>query len=196
MRTMAIIGIVSGVGLAGCASGPRGVASMQPPSVAEVPSIRIGHTLVLDPQVDPQTGVHVASEGNGVVVHFAHAACAGTGSDAQFEPNWVDTSVQSAETDPTSPAPAQAIRVVLDDGRRFVAVWKSGDAERGYRAMAQAFNALDSSPRGSSVAISSSDVDVSGPLSAVTYDGHHVVVAFAALANRSLAAVAIPIEAL
>jgi hypothetical protein len=194
MNTMVILGVVGIVGLTGCASVSEGVASMQPESASQPSSVRVGEARLLDPRVNPSAGVRVTAEGDALVVRFAHPG-RGTGEIERMDPISLQTISKTVAPVDRSSSGGHPQRVVLDGGR-FIVCWKSGDAEQGYRAMAQAFNASDGSPRGAPVAISPADADVSGSLSVATADGHNVVATFAASTGDAFAAYAVPIEAL
>jgi hypothetical protein len=194
MNTMVILGVVGIASLTGCASVSEGVASMQPESASQPSSVLVGQARLIDPHVNPSAGVRVTADGDALVVRFAHPGR--LGEMERMDPVSLRTISQApAPVDRSASWGGRPQRVVLDGGR-FVVCWKSGDGENGYRAMAQAFNANDGSPRGAPVAISPSDADVSGPLSVATSDGHSVVATFAASTGDAFAAYAVSIEAL
>jgi hypothetical protein len=193
MRRMITIGALGLVALSGCASVGDGVASMQPQSsLSEAPSVRMGTARLLDAHIDPMAGVRVAAEADVIVVHYANPG--GEGFADRLDPSSLQTlSHTSSRADPS--LQSQGVqRIALDDART-VLYWKAGDAERGYRAMAQAFNAADGSPRGAPEIFSPSGADVIGPVSAVR-SGNRIIATFAASSGDSFAAYAVPIEAL
>jgi hypothetical protein len=195
MRSALISGVIGIVALSGCGSVRGGVASMQAQSPSELSSVRVGHARLLDARINPSAGVSVAADEDGVVVRFAHPR--GLGEVERLDPVSLYTLSQGAEEVDRAPSTQGDEQRVVLDGGRFIVIWKSGDAENGYRAMAQAFNSSDQSPRGAPVAISPWNANVSGPLGAATSDGEHVVATLAASsAGGSFAAYAVPLEAL
>lgn len=193
MRTVAVVlGVFGLAALSGCASVSEGVALMQPQSGGEPASVSVGTARMLGGNVNPSAGVRVASDDGTFVVRFAHPGR--LGAVERLDASSLETLSQTSERAEHTEQPRGAQRVVLESGR-FVVCWKRGDAETGYVAMAQAFNAAGA-PRGGPVEISPAGLDVVGPLSAATSDGHRVVAAFAASSGGSFSAYAVPIEAL
>jgi hypothetical protein len=156
------------------------------------PALRIGDARVVDGQVDPTVPVRVRTEGRTVAVVFARprgdhelvhldsASLLPVSSDQRVaaEPAW---------------APSEgAVRVVLDHNR-FVVCWRRGDAEHGYRMIAQAWTG-GGYPIGRPVVISPREADVLGPPQAVAVDGDRAVVAFAATAGDRVELLAVALR--
>lgn len=193
MRTVTmVLGVLGLAALSGCAPASEGVALMQPQSGGEPASVAVGPARVLGGNVNPSAGVRVASDGETYVVRFAHPGH--LGAVERLDASSLETLSQASERAESAELPRGVQRVVLDGGR-FVVCWKKGDAESGYVAMAQAFDAAGA-PRGGPVEISPEGLDVIGSLSAATFDGRHVIATFAASSGGSFSAYAVPLEAL
>lgn len=201
MRFCEILSVVVAVGATGCAERLRaGVTLMQPESTQELASVEVGPGRVLDEDVDPMDGVSLAKSEDSVVARFSPPR--GPAENERLDPKSLEIISQSRQEDArkglerTPAPPTQPLRVVVDGGRHVVVLWKEGDGEHGYRAMAQAFNSSDHSPRGAPAAVSPLGADVAGPLNAIKVDDHRVLVAFAAsTANGGFAAYAVPVAA-
>jgi hypothetical protein len=193
MTTIVVLGLAGAMLLSGCASTSEGIALMQPESTKGAASVRVGQSRVVDAHINPLVGVRMATEGDAIVVRFARpgrlTAVARLDSTSLDELSMTTEAVDHSPVD-TLPGPT-----VLDGGR-FIVCWKTGDAERGYRAVAQAFNTADGSPQGSPVVISPPDLDVIGRPRAVQIDGHRAVATFEASTGRSFALFAVSIEVL
>jgi hypothetical protein len=190
MRIVTVLGIAGALGSSGCASTSEGVALMQPESAQGVASVLVGPASVVDARVDPSGGTDMSLEGGSIVVRFArpgrHAAVARLDSTL-LEPSLTTTGAVDPSPVDTQPRPAL-------DGGRFVACWKIGDFERGYRAVAQTFDATDGSPQGAPVVISPPGLDVIGTPRAVNIDGHRAVATFEASTGEAFALFAVSIE--
>ncbi len=190
----AALGVVVALSASGCAArGRAGVALMQPPSTPELPSIELGSAQVLDLPVDPMEGVRVTTDEGAVVARVSPPR--GPAEVDRLDPASLRILSHRQESGEGPPAPTVGtLEVPLDGERRLILLWKSGDAEHGFRVMAQAVDARDSAPRGAPVVVSPGGSDVAGPLSAVALDEHHVVVGFAAsTADGSFAAFVVPL---
>jgi len=143
--------------------------------------VRAGEVRVVDSHVNPMVPVRLSVEGDEVAVRFAHSRNGGAVAHldrTSLAPIGPELPL-SAER-PAAPS-TEAARVVLRDGRSIVC-WKSGDFERGYRVMAQAWTG-GGQPIGAPVAISPADSDVFGAPQIVTVDGDHAIAAFAVVAD-------------
>jgi hypothetical protein len=180
--------VVGMAGATGCASsgalsagndarnglGVLGVAEAQAP---EGSGVLRGTVRVLDTQVNPLVPVRLTAEGDEVAVRFAHSRRGGAvvHIDGQSLAPIGDEAPVAAER---REAPSgRSVRVVFRDGR-FIECWKAGDAERGYKVMAQAWTG-GGDRIGSPVAISPADSDVLGVPQVVSVDGDHAVATFA-----------------
>lgn len=196
MRWLAVLGVFGVLAASGCAERDRaGVTLMQPPSSRELPSIDLGHAQVLDPHVDPMDGVRLVANEDAVVARFSPPR--GPAEIDRLDPTSLKVLSQRRATGASEPAPpVEALRMVIDGGRHLITLWKGGDAQHGFRLMAQAFNTTDRSPRGAPVVVSPIAGDVAGPLNAVTLDDHYVVAGFAASTkDGSFAAYVVPLKA-
>jgi hypothetical protein len=142
----------------------------------------VGETRVVDAHVNPLVPVRLSASGDVIAVRFAHPRAAGAllHLDAASLAPLAPESAVDAER--PAPAATGSARVVFGDGR-FVSAWKQGDAEHGYRVMAQAWTGGGSS-LGAPVAVSMPDADVLGAPELVSLDsddGHHLVVTFTAM---------------
>ncbi|HEX3771059.1 MAG TPA: hypothetical protein VHV30_09355 [Polyangiaceae bacterium] len=180
----AIDGGVPGVAMA---QGTRGMGDA-------AAGLRVGATQVIDGHVNPMVPVRLTVEGGEVAVRFGRPR--ERGALAHLNP----TSL--APVSPETAAPAEraampssgAVRAVLADGR-FIECWKSGDAERGYRLMAQAWTG-SGSPLGRPVAISSSDVDVLGAPQVAALEGERAVATYSVMDGDRAELVAVSLEVL
>jgi len=103
--------------------------------------------------------------------------------------------VSSDQRVPAEPAWASsegAVRVVLGHNR-FVVCWRRGDAEHGYRMIAQAWTG-GGYPIGRPVVISPREADVLGAPQGVAVDGDRAVVAFAASADDRVELLAVALQ--
>ncbi len=196
MRIHATVSLVGAMSLSGCFERPgAGVTLMQPRPAHELSPIEVGSPRELDRPVNPMEGVRVIACDDAVVVRFAPPR--GPAEVERLDPGTLEVVSSARETaDRGSPPLPQALRVSVDSGRHVIALWKTGDSERGYRVMAQAFDANDNR-LGAAVQVSPPGADVSGPLSAATCDGTDVVATFAASTgdDRAFAAYAVPLRA-
>jgi hypothetical protein len=181
------------LGLVGCAStGGRVEPDFSGLARTDAPSIVVGEARVLDSKLNPLVPVRATAEDGSVMLRFSHPRHAGR--VARLEPSTMEVlSIEAPSAGGEAPLPRQSVtRIALDDGR-FIACWKHGDAESGYRAIAQAYRA-DGTPIGSPTVISPPDVDVVGVPQLVTTDGRHVLAAFAGAADNSFELLAVPLE--
>jgi hypothetical protein len=160
--------------------------------VFTTPGVRAGEVRVVDAHVNPMVPVRLTVEGDEVAVRFAHSRNGGAVAHLDR------TSL--APVGPELPLPAErpaapsteAARVVLSDGRSIVC-WKSGDFERGYRVMAQAWTG-GGEPIGAPVPISPADSDVFGAPQIVSVGGDHAVAAFAVVADDRAEILAVSLQ--
>jgi hypothetical protein len=190
---LGLLGILGFVG--GCAStgaGPgRGEPDFSGVTRRSTPSVLVGDARVVDSKVNPLVPVQASTEGNEVTLRFGrprHDRGVARLEASSFEL----VSVKEPTDDDDSRAPEQAARVLLDDGH-FIVCWKRGNAESGYRALAQAYK-QDGTPVGAPTVISPPNMDVVGMPQMVSTDGHHVIATFAAGSEGSFALLAVPIE--
>jgi hypothetical protein len=188
---LGLVGIVGLVG--GCASTGGGTgrvdADFSEFTRRGTPSVLVGDPRVVDAKVNPLVPVRASMDGNAVTLRFGrprHASGVARLQASSFELVSVSEPVST-----DAPAQPTATRAVLDGGH-FIMCWKRGDAERGYRAMAQVYE-QDGTPLGTPAAISPPDVDVVGVPQVLTTDGHHVVATFAAATDDSFELLAVPI---
>jgi len=182
-------------GATGCASSgglgeheALGVAAAQPAGV------RAGAARVVDSRVNPQVPVRLTVEGEEVAVRFGHSRTGG----AVAHLDRTSLAPVSPESELPSERPvarsSETARVVFSDGR-FIVCWKSGDFERGYRVMAQAWTG-GGEPIGAPVAISPADSDVLGAPQVVSLDGGRSVATFATFAEGRAELLAVPLQVL
>jgi hypothetical protein len=166
---------------------------MQPESMQGAASVLVGPARIVDAHVNPSVGVRMAAERDAIVVRFARpdrlTAVARLDSTSFDE--------LSMTTEPADPAPVDVRPdpIVLDGGR-FIVCWKTGDFEWGYRAVAQAFSAVDGSPQGAPVVISPPGLDVIGMPRAIKIDGRRALATFEASSGGSFALYAVSLEAI
>jgi hypothetical protein len=158
------------------------------------PALRIGDARVVEAQVDPKVPVRVKTQGHTVALVFA-------GPRGDHELVHLDgasllpvSSDQRVAGEPAWASSEGAVRVVLDHNR-FVVCWRRGDAEHGYRMMAQAWTG-GGYPIGRPVVISPREADVLGAPQAVAVDGNRAVVAFAASAGDRIELLAVALQVL
>ena len=155
-------------------------------------SVRVGEARVVDARVNPRVPVGLTSANGEISVRFGRpgriAAVAALDTSSLKA-----LSFEQHESPEMATAPAMQIARVELEGGRFVLCWTRGSLELGRRALVQAFN-QDGSPRGAPVAISAPDVDVMGPLQAITADGRRVIATFVASSGNAFELMAVPIE--
>jgi hypothetical protein len=172
----------------------REAPGMQEGERSAAAGVRAGAARVVDSHVNPMVPVRLAVEGDEVAIRFAHSR---TGSVVAHLDR---TSL--APVGPESPLPAdrpaapstEAVRVVLNDGRLIVC-WKSGDFERGYRVMAQAWTAAGE-PIGAPAPISPAGSDAFGMPQIVSVDGTRAVAVFALVAEDRSEVAAVSLQVL
>lgn len=194
--------VVGMAGATGCASsgalsaGGEGrsglaVAEAQAPEGSGV--VR-GAVRVLGTQVNPLVPVRLTAEGDQVAVRFAHSRRGGAVmhiDGLSLAPIGDEAAVVAEHREAPS---GRSVRVVLRDGR-FIECWKSGDAERGYKVMAQAWTGAGDR-LGAPVAISPADADVLGVPQVVSVDGEHAVATFAAVDGDKTKLLAVSLQVL
>jgi hypothetical protein len=191
MRTIVVLGVAGAMLLSGCASTSGGIALMQPESTPGAASVRVGPARVVDAHINPLARVRMATEGDAIVVRFSRPGH--MTAVARLDSTSFDELSMTTEPVDHSPVDARPGPTVLGGGR-FIVCWKTGDAEKGYRAVAQAFNTADGSPQGPPVVISPPDLDVIGTPRAIQFDGHRAVATFEASIGESFALFAVSIE--
>jgi hypothetical protein len=188
-------------GATGCASSgglaghdALGAAMMQATGARDS-GVLVGATHVLDAHVNPLAPLHLSSDGGTIAVRFTRPRDGGAVmhlDGESFAPIGATAHV------PAERAPASSnhdpARVVFADGR-FIVCWKAGNAEQGYRVMAQAWTG-GGSPIGAPVAISPVDSDVLGVPQMVALDGDRAVATFAAFDGDRTELLAVSLEAL
>jgi hypothetical protein len=198
-------------GAMGCASSgglegrdALGVAMAQGAQASAQGSLSAGAPRVVDSHVNPLVPVRLTAEDGGLAVRFARARSGG--AVAHLDGTSLAPSAPAAETTPAvglaSGQPAERAaapstepaRAVFDDGR-FIVCWKSGDAERGYRVMAQAWSGGGES-LGAPVAISPVDSDVLGAPQVVAMGADHAVATFAAVDGSRTQLLAVSLQVL
>jgi hypothetical protein len=190
------LGLIGICGLVGCAStggGPgRGEPDFSGFTRRDAPSVLVGDARVVDANVNPLVPVQTSTEGSAVTVRFGRPRH--TGAVARLEASSFQLlSIEEPQNGEDSPPPPQQATRVLLDGGRFIVCWKRGNAESGYRALAQVYKP-DGTPIGAPTVISPPDVDVIGVPQVMTTDGHHVLATFAVGAENSFELLAVPIE--
>jgi hypothetical protein len=157
------------------------------------PSVYAGDARVVANKIDPRAGVDVTSHGDELLVRFARARQGYVDSriDALALTPRADD-VEEGRLDHSKMEPRKPARVVLDDGH-FVVVWTRGNPESSDEVVAQSFDA-NGTPRGAPVVVSPPEIDVMGSPHAVTTDGRHVVVTFAASNGQSFDALAVGVD--
>jgi hypothetical protein len=156
--------------------------------------VRVGATQLVDGHVNPMVPVRLMVESGEIAVRFGHPRAGG--ALAHLNP----TSLAPVSPETTAPAERpempsfEAVRAVLANGR-FIVCWKSGDAERGYRLMAQAWTG-GGSPIGHPVALSSSDVDVLGAPQVAALDGDRAVATYSVMNGDRAELLAVSLQVL
>lgn len=202
MRSIAIWGLMMALGGVGCASTQIEARSANDvesdASWTDSPSMHVGQARVMDTRVNPLAPIGLASKGGAVTLIYGRPRArtvaridAGSLRPVSSEREGVTAVQPDGATDHATAADAPA-RVLLDGGR-VVLVWKQGNAEWGYRALAQEF-AADGTPVALPVVISPPDVDVMGSPKAVTTDGSHVVATFTGASESAFQLIAVPLE--
>jgi hypothetical protein len=174
-----------GMGIA-MAQGTRGMD--------DAAGLRVGETQLVDGHVNPMVPVRLTVDGGEIAVRFARPRAGG----ALAHLNPTSLAPVSLETAAPAERPAMpssgAARTVLANGR-FIVCWKSGDAERGYRLMAQAWTG-GGSPIGRPVVVSSSDVDVLGAPQVAALEGERAVATYSVMNGDRAELLAVSLEVL
>jgi hypothetical protein len=193
LASVALMGVGTGCASTGAldAREAAGAAEMQAP---EGPRLRSGAVRVLDPQVNPLVPVRLTAEGDAIAVRFAHPRTGGAVlhvDGASLAPTGPEVATQAERREAPSRRPG---RVVFRNGR-FIECWKSGDAEHGYRVVAQAWTA-GGDRIGAPINLSPPDADVLGTPRVVSVDDSHAVVAFTAVDGDKTELLAVPLQVL
>ena len=149
---------------------------------------------VVDAHVNPMVPVRLSVEGGEIAVRFAHPRAGG--ALVRLDPaSLARVSSESAvpAERPAMPS-AEAVRAVFDDGR-FIVCWKSGDGERGYRWMAQAWTGGGAAV-GPAMPISPSAENVLGALQLTALDGDRAVATFAVMTGDRAELLAVSLDVL
>jgi len=168
-----------------------GAAEMQAPEGAGVVH---GPVRVLDTQVNPMVPVRLTAVGDEVAVRFAHSRRGGAVvhiNGQSLAPIGDEAPVAAERREASS---GRSVRAVFRDGR-FIECWKAGDAERGYKVMAQAWTG-GGDRIGAPVTISPADSDVLGVPQMVSVDGEHAVATFAAVDGDQTKLLAVSLQVL
>ena len=183
---------ITAFGLGGCAATGRMVGGNAASAGGTLSPVRIAETRVLDARVNPMVPVQLAAEGSTIAVTFGQPGRRQVVT--RIDPASLD--LLSREQNGRSQAPSApstgAARVVLDGGR-FIVCWTHENADGGRQVLAQMW-AANGSKLGAPVVISPPDADVMGAPRAVTTDGRHVLVTFAATAGESFELRAVSLE--
>jgi hypothetical protein len=188
-------------GAMGCASSgglegrdALGVAMAQGAEGSAQGSLSAGAPRVVDSHVNPLVPVRLTAEGGALAVRFARARSGGVVAHLDGT-SLASVGLESGQPAERAAAPStEPARVVFRDGR-FIVCWKSGDAERGYRVMAQAWTGGGES-LGAPVAISPVDSDVLGAPQVVAIDADHAVATFAAVDGSRTQLLAVSLQVL
>jgi hypothetical protein len=183
--------------LAGCGAEARlrpetiSFAFAQPASTSP---LTVGSVHVLSERINPMMPVDLSASAGNVTITFARKGFGG--ATLALDPRSLETRESSDHLYPASTTRelthTRVAHVALDDGRSL-AFWTEGSPEAGYRVLGAVER--DGEPRGATVVLTSESVDVIGSPSAVTTDGHHVVVTFFASTTDSFALLALPVDA-
>jgi hypothetical protein len=186
-------------GATGCASSgsfpaAHGATGVPGSDAVQAAGVRAGEAHVVDAHVNPMVPVRLTVEGEELAVRFGHAHTGGAVAHldrTSLAP--VGPESQQPGERPATPR-SEAARVVLNDGR-FIVCWKSGNFERGYRVMAQAWTG-GGAPIGAPVPISPADSDVLGAPEVVSVDGDHAVAMFTTVGDDRSELLAVPLQVL
>jgi len=192
MRTIVVLGVASAMLLSGCASTSEGIAlnATRVDAGRGLGSRWAGSRCGRAHQ--PLGGGALATEGDAIVVRFARPGR--LTAVARLDSTSLDELFHD-DDEPVDPSPVDARPgpTVLEGGR-FIVCWKMGDAERGYRALAQAFNTADGSPQGAPVVISPHLPSTSSAAARAPDRRHRAVATFEASIGESFALFAVSIE--
>jgi hypothetical protein len=191
-------------GITGCATsgtafdhGAAGVTMAQGTRGMSTPTgvgVQAGEVHVVDGHVNPMVPARLTVEGNAIALRFGRPRA----EDAVVHLNGQSLSPVAPETAMPAGRPAMpasgAVRAVLADGS-FIVCWKSGDAEQGYRLMAQAWTA-GGSPVGSPAAVSPPEMDVLGAPQVTAIGGDRAIATFATSQGNRAELVAVPLQVL
>jgi hypothetical protein len=154
------------------------------------PAVHVGEARVIDTRVNPLAPVGLTSDGGELAIRYGSGRSQGV---ARLDARSLAHLPPAPDDAARAPAASTGAARVLLPGGRFLMIWKRGSTEWGHRAMAQEFGA-GGSPFGAPVTISPPDIDVVGSPQAVTTDGQHLVVTFAAASDSGFELVAVPLE--
>jgi hypothetical protein len=187
-------------GLTGCATSEAGFdrgavgVTMAQGTRGLAAGVQAGEAHVVDAHVNPMVPARLTVEGGAIAVRFARPRA----EDAIVHLNGQSLAPVSPETAMPAERPAmpasRAVRAVLADGT-FIVCWKSGDAEQGYRLMAQAWTA-GGSPLGQPAAVSPPEMDVLGAPQVTAIDGGRAIATFATSDGNRAELVAVPLQVL
>jgi hypothetical protein len=183
----------------GCASvGGLGRGTLDGAGTAALAGpVRVGAARLVDAAVNPMVPLHLSNENGTIAVRFGEER-AGVRSETVVlldaeSLDLVDRQLVAALEDPRGPARG-ASRTPLGHGR-FITCWRQGDADTGYRVMAQAWTQSGMS-MGSPVAISPANEDALGSPQIVSLADGQAVATFETTDGEHTELLAVPIEVL
>jgi hypothetical protein len=177
--------------MTGC-GGTMGGARRAEFAPTDRPSIRVSAAAVVNSRLSPMVPVHLTSDGAGVDVTFGHQGR--TQATAQLDPATPQVlSVQEGGQSEAQQGPAWGVARAVLDGGRFIVCWTETSADGGRRVMARLW-AADGHSLGAAVPISPADADVLGAPHAVSSDGRHALVTFAAASATGFELRAVSLE--
>ena len=190
--------VLAMAGATGCASsgslGSHDGLGVTMAQGAEGPHVRAGAVHVVASHVNPVAPVHLTAEGGEIAVRFTRPRMGGAVAHLDRD-SLAAVGVESHAPAERWAAPStNRSRVVLNDGR-FVECWKSGDSERGYRLMAQAWTA-GGSRLGAPVTLSPQSADVLGAPQMISVDGDHAVATFSTVDGDETELLAVEVQVL
>jgi hypothetical protein len=191
MRAIGLHGAVVAFAMTGCA-GTIGGSARAVFAPADSPSVRISAAAVVNSRLSPLVPVHLTSDGAGVAVTFGHQGR--TQATARLDPATLQVlSVQEGGPSEPRQEPAWGPARVGLDGGRFLVCWTETSPDGGRRVMARLW-AADGHSLGAAVPISPADADVLGAPNAVSTDGRHALVTFAAASGTGFELRAVSLE--
>ena len=183
MKAALVIVGTAALGLGGCATvraGSGAAAGMADPGLSP---LHVADARVVEARFNPMAPVQLAAEGKTVAVRLGQSKRGQVVARLDADSLELLSRDSSEHVDAPSTPPTGAARVALDEGR-VVVCWTQESGDGGHVALARLW-AANGSPLGAPVVISGPDADVLGAPRAVSTDGHHVVVTFAASAGES-----------